>query len=69
MAKKKRKDIVVVLMDKMYAEELLEKKLTKKQLKNLPDFVDYLDDQFWDDVNDGLTAALKDWFEDTKEEE
>lgn len=68
MAKKKCKDIVVVSMNKTYAEELLEKKLTKKQLKNLPDFVDYLDDQFWDDVNNGMAAALNDWFEDTEEE-
>ena len=73
MAKKKIKRMQVTVVsfyvDKKYAEAIIEKKLTKQQLKDLPDFLDYLDDQFWDDVNDGIAAALKDWFEDTKEEE
>jgi len=73
---KRRKDIVVVGMTKSYAEELLQdrlikaKRLTKAQVRDLPNFMDYLDDQFWDDVNEGLGAALMEWVEeDTNEEE
>jgi hypothetical protein len=62
---KKSKRITVVSVDKKYAEAMIEKRLTKAQVKDLPDFMDYLDDQFWDDVNNGLELAIKEWYSDT----